>query len=87
MKNSSPNVRALKLLQSRTDSAVWADWRQWCAGQANGMEIVKLNGQTVYSSSTVKYVMDGKHGIEKFTFRSFHGGSSPQWASPQDQYI
>lgn len=56
-------------------------------GQANGVEIVKMNGQTVYSSSTVKYVMDGKHAIEKFTFRCFHGGSSPKWASPQDQYI
>lgn len=51
------------------------------------MEVVKLNGKTVYSSNSVKYVMSGKHAIEKFTFRCFHGGSSPKWQSPQDQYI
>eukprot|EP00892_Ulva_mutabilis_P001975 jgi/Ulvmu1/11779/UM008_0193.1 len=56
-------------------------------GVANGVETVKVNGQTVYNSNSVKYIMDGKHGIEKFTFRSFHGGSSPKWASPQTQYI
>lgn len=57
-----------------------------CAGQANGVQTIKYNGAEVYSKSDILWSKQ-YHPIEKFTFRSFHGGGSAKWASAQDQYI
>lgn len=55
-------------------------------GQANGVQTIKYNGAQVYSNTNVLWTQTYKP-IEKFTFRSFHGGSGAEWASAQDQYI
>jgi hypothetical protein len=55
-------------------------------GQANGAQRVELNGQTVYNNNAIKWSEKGMP-ITKFTFRCFHGGSGPEWASAQDQYV
>ena len=56
------------------------------AGQADGAQTIKYNGAEVLSKTGVMWTQN-YHPIEKFTFRSFHGGSGAEWASAQDQYI
>jgi hypothetical protein len=58
------------------------------AGEANGVETIWVNGKQAMSRSDVNWRADGKFTIEKFTFRSFHGGTDPaDFAPDHDQYL
>jgi hypothetical protein len=57
-----------------------------CAGKANGAHRVWLNGALVYDKNNALYRTVPGIGIEKFTFRNFHGGSTDLFRPDQTQY-
>ncbi len=56
-------------------------------GQSNGIARSWLDGDLALSRTNVRYRETTKLAIDNFTFSTFFGGSGPQWASTQDQYI
>lgn len=57
-----------------------------CAGKANGVHKVWLNGEKIYDARDVVYRTTPESLVEIFTFRNFHGGKSDKFRPDATQY-
>lgn len=56
-------------------------------GRNDGVQRVWMDDELVFEKTDVIYDYTGTHGIDRFKFDNFHGGSSNSFSPEKDQYV